>query len=83
MTVKAEGLCLIIKCCCIHTALTSGPFCSLLQPVSFLFLHEGLRHGCDDSLLFLTYFDLPFDVACALLGFFYVTTGNSSCSQAF
>jgi len=44
---------------------------------------EEPRHGCDDSSLFLTYFELPFDVACALLEFFDVTTGNSSCSQAF
>lgn len=46
-------------------------------------IREELRHGCDDSLLFLMCFDLPFDVACAFLEFFDVTMGNSSCSQAF
>lgn len=32
-------------------------------------ISEEPRHGCDDPLLGLTYFDLPFDEACAFLDF--------------
>lgn len=32
-------------------------------------ISEELRHGCDDPLLGLTYFDLLFDESCAFLDF--------------
>lgn len=48
-----------------------------------LLISEELRHGCDNSLLVLTYFHLLFEEACAFLDFFGVTAGNSGCSVAF
>lgn len=46
-------------------------------------ISEEIRYGYDNSLLCLTYIDVPFDEACAFLEFFGVTAGNSSCSVVF
>lgn len=61
----------------VFTVIFISPCC-----VVQLWISEEIRHGCDNSLLGLTYFDLPSDEACAFLEFFGVTAGNS-CSVAF
>lgn len=61
----------------IFTVIFISPCC-----VVQLWISEEIRYDYDNSLLCLTYFDIPFDEACPFLECFGVTAESSSCCVA-